>query len=419
MSDYLARARQLMDHSRYDLAEKELREAMDEHPEDPVLVAELGWCLSELSRTAEAIEMCQRATALDPVDPNGYYALASVLGNAGRPDEGLRAIHEAIRLDPSDARFHSVAACLHVQRHNWREALAAAEMALAIDATDDNALNARAIAFTALGKSEHAMVSSSDAMAVSPLDDQNHAARGYVLLYSGDYVEAEQHFRESLRLGPNYEYPRYGLAVAIKARNCLYRIALRYFTWELRHRFLFHVFLPVACALALLQMRFSAGHPLVQRVGDWLAAAFICLIVLISSAEHFSDAILWGNREGRQVLSADQKLAAAVTVLLLLVFLVSAPMAALAPSTANLGAAGGSTVLIIAARRLWARKNFRQRVRWALILLSSTYLSLAIWSVNLHQLSGHHLMNATLVFIALWHVATGLRLRYVGPSKKP
>ena len=45
-----------------------------------------------------------------------------------------------------------------------------------------------------------------------------------------------EHFREALRLNPNMEWARQGILEALRARNPIYRVMLRYFLWMSRFR---------------------------------------------------------------------------------------------------------------------------------------------------------------------------------------
>ena len=58
-----------------------------------------------------------------------------------------------------------------------------------------------------------------------------HATYGWTLLESGNHKKALEHFREALRLDPNLEFARSGMATALRASNLPYRLFLRYAFW--------------------------------------------------------------------------------------------------------------------------------------------------------------------------------------------
>ena len=63
-----------------------------------------------------------------------------------------------------------------------------------------------------------------------------HANQGWTLLHQGQPKKALEHFRESLRLDPENEWARQGIVEALKARNFIYAIMLRYFLFMSKFR---------------------------------------------------------------------------------------------------------------------------------------------------------------------------------------
>jgi hypothetical protein len=53
-------------------------------------------------------------------------------------------------------------------------------------------------------------------------------------LNKGEPKKALEHFRESLRLDPANEWARHGIVEALKARNIIYAVMLKYFLWMAR-----------------------------------------------------------------------------------------------------------------------------------------------------------------------------------------
>jgi tetratricopeptide (TPR) repeat protein len=88
--------------------------------------------------------------------------------------------------------------------------------------------NFRAMALVKLGRRAEAGQTIDAALARSPEDAFSHANKGWALLEARRPKEALDHFREALRLDPNFEYARLGIIEALKARNPIYGLFLRY-----------------------------------------------------------------------------------------------------------------------------------------------------------------------------------------------
>ncbi|HZT83652.1 MAG TPA: tetratricopeptide repeat protein, partial [Gemmataceae bacterium] len=61
-----------------------------------------------------------------------------------------------------------------------------------------------------------------------------HANRGWALLQQSQHEEAFQHFREALRLDPQFSMARQGLVASLKTRYRAYRFLLGFFLWMSR-----------------------------------------------------------------------------------------------------------------------------------------------------------------------------------------
>jgi tetratricopeptide (TPR) repeat protein len=69
------------------------------------------------------------------------------------------------------------------------------------------------------------------ALARNPGNSLTHANQGWTLLEQGDPKKALEHFREALRLDPTNDWARQGIVEALKARNLIYAVMLKYFLW--------------------------------------------------------------------------------------------------------------------------------------------------------------------------------------------
>lgn len=231
MSSYTNRANLLIAQRRYDLAAKELRQALVANPGDHIAHALLALCLSEAKHHTEATNEAQQAVHLAPDLPFSHYVLASVLNDQERFAEAERAVNEAIRLDSEEADHFALAAQIKMQQRQWAGALEAAEEGLRLDPEHAACTNLRAMALVKLQRKDEAGLAIDAALSRDPENALTHANQGWTLLEQQRHTQALTHFREALRLDPQLEWAREGIVEALKARYFVYRIMLRYFLW--------------------------------------------------------------------------------------------------------------------------------------------------------------------------------------------
>jgi tetratricopeptide (TPR) repeat protein len=231
MSPHLERAFHLMGQGRLELAEADFRRALAEDPDDPVGHAALALCLSAAQRGREAEEEARAAVGLGPDYSFAHYALARVYFDQDRYPPANRAIDEAIALDPEDADYRALKANLRLQASDWKGALEAAEEGLRLDARNTLCANLRSMALVKLGRKAEAEAALTGVLSQDPENALSHANQGWTQLERNDPTRAMEHFREALRIDPELDWARAGMVEALKARNPVYRVLLRYFLW--------------------------------------------------------------------------------------------------------------------------------------------------------------------------------------------
>ncbi len=307
MSPHLTRALLLLQQSRPELAERELRQALLADPNDGQAHAILALCLADQKKLEPATEEAKAAIVAGPDRSLGHYALATVMRQRNRYDEASQAIREAIRLDPGDADQWGELAQIELERREWKGALDAAERGLAIDPEHAACTNLRAIALVKLGRREEAGRTIDAALARDPDDPVTHANQGWTLLNAGEPRKAMEHFRESLRLDPTSEWARAGIVEAMKARNPLYRWLLAYFLWASR--------LDRRVMWGLI-VGFWFGSRFLSRLGDQMPAlrpfvlpiivAYAAFALLTWVGSPLANLLLRLDRFGRHALSREQ-----------------------------------------------------------------------------------------------------------------
>jgi len=310
MSPQLQRAQLLFQQNRYEMAEAELRQALANEPDDAYAHALLALCLSERKEFKDATTEAEQAVHLAPDFPFAHYALAQVLRDRNRLDEALAAIQEAVRLDPEDADYCALLAQVHIDRRNWPLALEAAERGLQHDSEHVACTNLRAIALVKLGRRAEAGATIDAALARNPDNAVTHANQGWTYLEQNNPQKALEHFREALRLDPTNEWARHGIVEALKARNIIYALMLRYFLWMSK--------LSTGAQWAVILGFYFGNRALAGAarsnpdLAPWLLPLRIFLfaaVLLTWTADPLFNLLLRVNRFGRLALSREQTVA--------------------------------------------------------------------------------------------------------------
>lgn len=226
MDPGLQRAILLLDCSRQDLAEAEIRRYLSEHPDDPEAHAMLGLCLALAEKHSDAIQAADAAVRLSPDLALAHYVRGYSLYLGKRHADAMKAVEEALRLDPSFTSAHHLESCLWAEEHRWPASLEAADRGLALDPVDVPCLNSRAMALTALGRKAEAEECLRTVLSHDANGSLGHANEGWRLLLGRDSDSALLHSRDALRSDPDSEWARRGLLESLKARNPLYRLVL-------------------------------------------------------------------------------------------------------------------------------------------------------------------------------------------------
>jgi len=227
----IKRAGILLEQSRYEQAEKELRSALAYEPQHILAIRMLISCQLGQHKNQEALELSQSLIGLQPEDPYNLYIHSVVLLNLERDQEAEPFIREAIGQEPYEADFYDVLARVYFLRKEWETALEYANEGLSIDPSHLGCLNIRTVSLTKLNRKAEAHRTIEDVLQQDPENAYSHANVGWAKLEDGDYEAAQLHFAEALRLEPSLEHARAGMLEALKAKNFFYRGFLQFFFW--------------------------------------------------------------------------------------------------------------------------------------------------------------------------------------------
>lgn len=377
---YLTRARALLERSRYDLAEPELRRHLADEPGDAAGHALLAVCLAQTDRTREAIDEARLSIGHAPDQGLGHFALAMALLHDGRPAEAEAAALEAVRIDPEASSHHAVLAHARANRRDWAGALDAAEQGLRLDPDDTTCTNLRAQAMVHLGRREEAGQTIDAALRRDPDNAFTHANQGWTLLHRGDPRQAAVHFREALRLDPTSEWARAGIVESLKARHLIYRGMLAYFLWmsRLSEKAQWGFILGGWLGSRLLGGLGNA-YPSLQPFVLPILVAYLAFVVLTWVSIPLFNLLLRASRFGRLVLSREQRVASNWVGLLLLAAAASGIALAATGEARWLIAAVAAVALVLPVHMTYSHARTSGRLKLGLYTLA--LVAVAAWGV--------------------------------------
>jgi Flp pilus assembly protein TadD len=315
-----------LQHRRFGQAQYHLRRLVKEEPADAPTRSLLALCLAELEQFEEATQQGRRAVQLAPNEPYCRWALAVILASRRFYKEGLIEASAAIELDPDNADYHALTARCYVGLGKWTEALSAADAGLVVDPDHEGCANLRALALQQAGRTSDADQAFIDAAALDPDNAFARAGRGWVALSHGSAPDdALPHFYSALQLDPGSEWARTGLMTALKARNPVYRLMLRYFLWMESLPPRTRMIIVVAGMFFYGRLRgLAKANPSLGPVIYPLLGLYLLFILLSWTADPLFNFLLRFDPVGRKMIGADERRASTAVVSLLCITIVAA-----------------------------------------------------------------------------------------------
>ena len=308
MSEHLQRGILLVSQGKHTLAERELRAACADLPQESYAHAFLAYCLLQMDRFAEAQEEAEEAIRCSPDNAFAHVVLARVFIFRDRYREACEVARRAIDLDPGDVDSWSTLALAELSSGNWQAALEAADQGLALDPEDHQCQHVRSTALMKLGRSHEAEQEIHRSLQQDPDNALAHANQGWALLERGDYRQAQHFFREALRLEPDMDWAREGIVTALKARNPLYRWVLNYFLWmaKLSGRARWGVVIGLYVLFRVLGA-VSDEFPALRPITTPLIGLYVIFVLMTWLADPLMNLLLRLHPTGKYALSTDQR----------------------------------------------------------------------------------------------------------------
>lgn len=230
-SPNLERGAQLFEIGRYQDAIPYFQKALSENVDDFFPKYYLAQCYLLTDNLEKAYALATELRSLFPNEENIYFLLSQIYLHQENIKEAETNIDKAIELNPYLEDFFGQKAYTLLAKKDFEGALNYANEGLKINAKSIFCLNARTTALTKLNRKEEAKSSIENLLHDSPENAHSHANVGWSLLEHNNTPKALEHFKEALALDPNLEFARSGMVTAIKSKNKIYNLFLRYSFW--------------------------------------------------------------------------------------------------------------------------------------------------------------------------------------------
>lgn len=231
MDSNFTRGIQLYNLGRYTDAINSFKNSLTHQPNDFNSKFYLALSYYNLERNEDFKVIAKQLLAEYPNEAETHYLYSFVNYDEGKIVNAINSLNTAIEINPYEAQYFGQKSYLLCVEKKFKEALLTANQGLQIDAKDALCLNARTKALTKLNRKEEAFETMQNTLNDNPEDVFTHSNAGWTNLELGKYSKARNHFKEALKLDPNYDYARTGMLNAIKAKNSIYKLFLKYSFW--------------------------------------------------------------------------------------------------------------------------------------------------------------------------------------------
>ena len=308
LSANFERGAQLFEMGRYKDAIPYLSQSLSENVDNFDAKYLMANCYLVTNDKEKAFELALELRNINPEHDGIYFLLSQIYLQKENIKEALLNINTAIKNNPYNDNYFGQKAYIKLSEKKFEEALNMANEGLRINAKSDFCLNARATALTKLKRTEEAEETIENLLQENPEDADSHANVGWSYLEKNDIQKALTHFKESLKLDPTSEFARDGMLTAVKAKNSVYNLYLRYSFWignkseKNQWYFIIGIYLAYRFALKVLSVSGLAvlALPLIIAyllfaLGSWIM-------------EPLSNMILVFDKHGKYLLDDNDKL---------------------------------------------------------------------------------------------------------------
>jgi len=311
MSDtfqFIERARLLLDQGRVSEAMKQLNNALQQDPDSDDALALYARCQYDQKNFTGGIETLQRAIAINPENSYFYYLVGFGYYRKDQNPVAINMLQQAIQLNPYFAESYGLLAYVYSDDKNFKQALAKANEGLAIDPENITCLNVRSIAQNKLKMTDDAIETMQYALAQDPDNEFTHSTIGWNYLEKGKHKIAVTHFREALRIDPNYHNAKDGLKESLKSKIAPYRWLLQYSFWINNKAKKVRWVIPVGLYLVV---RFTATafnqSKSTQNIATLIVGLYLVFVITSWLINPIANLFLLFHKDGKHALDLTEK----------------------------------------------------------------------------------------------------------------
>ncbi|MCW3120181.1 MAG: tetratricopeptide repeat protein [Chitinophagaceae bacterium] len=308
ITGYLDRANLLLNQGRPKEAGDWVRKVLEAEPENDYALSVLSRCYLNTKEFDKGIDVIKKAIHIDPTEPHYHYLAAFGYYQKNERDLAQKYLQQAIQLNPYYAEYFGLLAYLCLDRNDFKEALKNADQGLSVDSENITCLNARSTALNKLKLTDDAIATMQNALAMDPDNEFTHVTMGWNFLEKGKHKNAAMHFREALRINPDYQNAKVGLKEALKSKIAPYRWLLQYGFWlrnkgkQFRWGFIIAIFIGVRIIIAL-----SHETPGFEKIGILVAALYFLMVATSWIINPLANVFLLLHKEGKYALTDSEK----------------------------------------------------------------------------------------------------------------
>ena len=326
-------------------------------------------------RLDRAADDARVAKQLASDHPFVLYVAGAVALQQGAVLEAIRAAQQAQQLDPTYADAVLLEARARATAGQWARVIALADGVVQQEPENEEAAVLAAVARDVEREGELDEMAWKALAERFPSNPVARAGAGWTRMHAGQIRAARAEFEQALALDPSLPWAKQGLVLALKARNPVYALLLRFFLWfsGLPTRTRTYVLIGGLLAYNLLR-RTARTEPELKPFITPLLIAYAGFVVLTWLADPLLNLVLMARPEGRRLLTPDEKRGALLVGACLTVAALLGVAAASTPwKNAGMSAfgVGFTSFAVAAAYQRRGRKRTKLQVLAGIALCSS------------------------------------------------
>ena len=263
---------------------------------------------ADQGRLDRAAEDAATGKQLAPDHPFVLYVVGAVALQQGAVVDAIRAAQEAQRLDQTYSHAVLLEARARALAGQWARVAGLAERVAEQEPENEEAA---VLAALARGVEKNRVLDDEAWKSVAerfPLNPVARAGSGWTRMHAGQIRAARAEFEQALALDPSLPWAKQGLVLALKARNPVYALLLRFFLWfsGLPTRTRTYILIGGVLGYNFLR-RTAALEPGLKPFVTPVLIAYVGFVVLSWLADPLLNLLLMARAEGRRLLTPDEK----------------------------------------------------------------------------------------------------------------